>query len=121
MARLGEGRPFEQWLAPADERGCRLFTGHRMKNGYGTLRRTGSREKVLAHRFAWERAFGPIPDGMWVLHRCDVRACCEPSHLFLGTAHDNNADMAAKGRHASNYGPWAPRRGITHLNPQGRA
>jgi hypothetical protein len=42
---------------------------------------------------------GPIPAGLCVLHRCDVRPCINPDHLFLGTQKDNMADMAAKMGH----------------------
>jgi hypothetical protein len=42
---------------------------------------------------------GPIPDGICVLHRCDVKPCFNPDHLFLGTKGENNADTTAKGRH----------------------
>jgi len=52
----------------------------------------------MAHRLAWEEAKGPIPDGLFVLHRCDVRGCINVDHLFLGTAKDNTHDMMAKGR-----------------------
>jgi hypothetical protein len=51
-----------------------------------------------AHRMAWTLTFGEIPEGDWVLHRCDNKLCCNPGHLFLGTPKDNVQDMIAKGR-----------------------
>jgi hypothetical protein len=47
---------------------------------------------------AWTIANGPIPEGLFVLHRCDNAVCCNPAHLFLGTRADNTRDMIAKGR-----------------------
>lgn len=57
-----------------------------------------------AHRAAWEVSFGPIPDGLFVLHRCDNPPCVRPEHLFLGTAEDNARDRANKGRTARQPG-----------------
>lgn len=113
MPKSTDAKPFDSWLTAPDERGCRLFTGFRMKNGYGTARLNNPRRKALAHRVAWERAYGAIPAGLWVLHRCDVRACCEPTHLFLGTARDNVNDMIGKGRHVPMRGTRSPRAKLT--------
>jgi len=53
---------------------------------------------VGVHRVAWQITKGPIPDGMQILHSCDVPICCNPNHLFLGSNDDNHADKAAKDR-----------------------
>ena len=75
---------------------CWVWQGPCFK-GYGYL---GNNSKVfLAHRFAYESMNGPIPQGMFVLHRCDNRPCVNPSHLWLGTAKDNIRDCIAKGRY----------------------
>jgi hypothetical protein len=54
----------------------------------------------LAHRVSWLIAFGDIPDGLHVLHKCDNPKCVRPSHLFLGTVKDNMKDMWNKNRSA---------------------
>lgn len=53
---------------------------------------------VESPRVAWVITNGRIPDGLWVLHKCDVGLCCNPKHLFLGTHNDNMADASAKNR-----------------------
>jgi hypothetical protein len=76
--------------------GCWEWTSAKNAFGYGVLRVGDG--NTLAHRLAWTFARGKIPAGQYVLHRCDNPGCVRPSHLFLGTLADNNADMDAKGR-----------------------
>ena len=76
---------------------CWVWTKATDKDGYGVAW-DGKRSGLKAHRFAWELTNGPIPAGLSVLHHCDTPACIRPSHLFLGTSADNNADKAAKQR-----------------------
>lgn len=59
---------------------------------------------IGAHVYSWILAHGELPDGSWVLHRCDNPPCVNPNHLFLGTSEDNQRDMAAKGRWVNQYG-----------------
>ena len=76
---------------------CWEWTAGRLEAGYGRLS-VGASE-VKAHRYAWETAYGPIPTGMMVCHHCDNPPCCNPNHLFIGTAVDNSDDKVAKQRH----------------------
>lgn len=68
--------------------------------GYGDLKRYKDGKHYLVHRFFYERFNGPIPEGMYVCHRCDTPACYNPAHLFLGTQTDNMRDMSDKKRMA---------------------
>lgn len=77
---------------------CWLWARARDEGGYGRLMVEG--QDWLAHRAAYELTYGPIPEELCVLHRCDNPPCVKPDHLFLGSRADNIADMIAKGRKA---------------------
>jgi len=79
-----------------------LWTGAKIKrpNGnYGVLLlRTGEVGNILAHRASWILHRGNLSNSSKVLHRCDVPACVNPAHLFLGSQKDNMQDCKYKGR-----------------------
>ena len=90
---------------------CRVWLKGK-RGGYGRV--WNGRRVEDTHRLAYRLFVGPITEGKDVLHRCDNPACWEPSHLFLGTQADNNADRHAKGR----GGGWKLRgvpRGPSHM------
>lgn len=82
---------------------CWLWQDAVRTDGYGVIQSSRGRIEA-AHRVAYTLAYGDIPDGLWVLHRCDVKRCVNPQHLFLGTRQDNMDDMVAKRRHWAHRG-----------------
>ena len=79
--------------------GCWLWTSYRNERGYGLLAFRG-RKNIRAHRFSWELVHGRTPSHRFCLHKCDVRHCVNPDHIFLGSYAENAADMTSKGRQA---------------------
>ena len=75
---------------------CWEWTGARTALGYGRIK--GDRCTVQTHRLAYELTYGPIPDGLFVMHSCDNPPCCNPAHLAVGTNADNVHDSMRKGR-----------------------
>lgn len=93
------GTPEERFWSKIDQTdSCWNWTGTLNNRGYGQF--FVDRRQVLAHRFSYEYHIGPIPTGVFCLHRCDNRRCVNPEHLFLGDVKDNYDDMIRKGRGA---------------------
>ena len=93
--------PEEAFLArtePLVWSSCVIWTGATSRGGYGQLWSGG--RIVPAHRYAYEREHGPVPDGMVIDHTCWERSCVNPEHLRLATRSQNNAYLsgARKGR-----------------------
>lgn len=81
--------------------GCWLWKGAKQKNGYGTTV-DENRRRVGVHRFVYEATHGVVlARKQLVCHTCDVRACCNPDHLWRGSYSDNVQDMVTKGRHGA--------------------
>ena len=92
-------------LCTPDEARCWIWHGKTASghgSTYGAIKagtiNNGDRRTALAHRISYELYNGPIPDGIHVLHKCDVSLCVNPDHLFLGTHRDNIDDMLSKDR-----------------------
>jgi hypothetical protein len=104
-----------EWLldrVEKDANGCWLWTRSVTGKGYGKC--GNGFVWVTTHRLSWETFVGPIPEGKHVLHRCDVRRCINPEHLFLGTNADNVRDAIEKKRASTHWtvmprvrGKWA--------------
>lgn len=93
---------FMNKVSPEPNSGCWLWTAQVDKDGYGVFRTVPT--STQAHRMSYKIFVGDIPDGMFVLHRCDMPGCVNPDHLWVGTHKDNMKDMKDKGRRWVTYG-----------------
>jgi hypothetical protein len=83
---------------PEPNSGCLLWLDAINQDGYGSVGIEGTKRTTSAHRRTWFALNGPIPAGKCVCHKCDVRSCISPQHLFLDTHAGNMADRNRKGR-----------------------
>lgn len=94
---------------------CWLWRGATLPGGYGTMGGERCGKHIVAHRYAYEQANGPIPAGMLVCHDCDTPGCVNPAHLFLGTHETNMQDLKSKGRGKGAAKPISPKRRYRYL------
>ena len=83
---------------------CWMWKGSKNKRGYGKFSVIG-RPWLIASRFSYELFNGPIEDGMYICHLCDIPSCVNPEHLWAGTHIENTLDMIEKERQHSKLFP----------------
>lgn len=106
--------PWQENYIPEPNSGCWLWLGACNAGGYGMVYpagKEGGQHRI--HRLMYEMHYGPIPDGLGALHRCDNPVCCNPEHIFLGTNLDNGRDRSSKGRNHDQGGEKGPNSKLT--------
>jgi hypothetical protein len=88
---------FEARISPEPTSGCWLWTASCFATGYGQIASERGQQPHYAHRLAYELYCGPVGE-KHVLHHCDVRECCNPAHLYLGSDKENARDRSVRGR-----------------------
>lgn len=83
---------------------CRLWQGDTC-SGYGRIWDKDRQRNVSITRWVWVKAYGPIPAGLVIRHKCDQPLCYRLDHLELGTMADNSADMMERGRNGGQFQP----------------
>lgn len=94
MLRKGANTEEDFWekVAVGESNDCWIWQGHRLSTGYSHFRINGARK--LVHRAAYEFAFGQIPEGLVVDHKCRVRSCVNPQHLRAVTQKQNQENLS---------------------------
>lgn len=95
---------FPSRVMPEPNSGCWIWTGAigSGRNSYGHLKRDG--RTIMMHRFSYELSHGPIPAGLFVLHKCDLKTCVNPCHLEVGSNQKNVQDAYSRGLHVVRIG-----------------
>lgn len=92
--------PLEERFVPEPNTGCWLWLGGLTGSGYGIVRAPKMGKNKGAHRAVYEWLRGPLSENALLCHKCDVRSCVNPDHMFVGSHTDNQHDAYDKGRHS---------------------
>jgi hypothetical protein len=113
MSSMDSATRFWSKVRKSDDDGCWMWQAARLTRtntgalSYGIIMWRG--KSTNAHRVAWELTHGPIPEGLWVLHKCDEQGCVRPSHLYLGSHADNTRDAIRRKRMTRGTERWNAR------------
>ena len=89
---------FMGYVDQKEENECWNWLGSKNTCGYGKF--AINKTSYMAHRVSWILKNGDIPEGLFVLHKCDNRPCVNPNHLYVGTQQENSDDKVNRGRSA---------------------
>jgi len=93
-SRVSVIKRFEKKFTKLDSESCWEWEGARSNGGYGMIGIEG--KSFAAHRVSWLLYVGAIPEGLFVLHKCDNKPCVNPSHLYVGSRCDNARDAVER-------------------------
>ena len=79
-----------------DPENCWEWQAAITSRGYGSVHWRGKSEQ--SHRIAYLLTHKEIPSGLCILHSCNNRKCCNPSHLRAGTQSENILQASSEGR-----------------------
>lgn len=102
-------------MIPEPNSGCWIWIGASKPEGYGHI--CMDQKYIGAHRLSYIAYKGMIPNGYVVCHKCDVPACVNPDHLWLGKQSDNLLDCVKKGRH-KRKAPVGESHGVSKLSEE---
>lgn len=102
---------FPDRVIPEPNSGCWLWIAAVASHGYGTFEKNKT-----AHRYSCELTYGAIPKGMLALHKCDIKICVNPKHIYIGSKKENSADAYSRGRMNNVWHPAGSQHPAAKLN-----
>lgn len=76
---------------------CWIWKGAKDKDGYGVT--TYNSKYIHAHRLALILKSPNLDQGLKALHKCNIKPCINPDHLYWGDASQNAIDSVNANTH----------------------